>query len=62
MNRITADAGGRVYLAKDSSLPADALPDMYPELADFQKVLRRVDPAGRFETDLTRRLQIRGVK
>ena len=39
-------AGGRVYLAKDSRLSADAFRKMYPRLDDFLAVRREVDPSG----------------
>jgi decaprenylphospho-beta-D-ribofuranose 2-oxidase len=52
-------AGGRVYLAKDSRLGAAAFRKMYPRLDDFLAVRREVDPAGMFNSDLARRLEIR---
>jgi decaprenylphospho-beta-D-ribofuranose 2-oxidase len=51
--------GGRVYLAKDSRLSAEAFRQMYPRLDDFLAVRRQVDPAGLFNSDLARRLEIR---
>jgi len=33
---------------------------MYPALPELRQVLARVDPDGVFESDLARRLQIRG--
>jgi decaprenylphospho-beta-D-ribofuranose 2-oxidase len=53
------DAGGRVYLAKDSRLSAAAFRQMYPRLEDFLAVRREVDPDGIFNSDLARRLEIR---
>jgi decaprenylphospho-beta-D-ribofuranose 2-oxidase len=52
-------AGGRVYLAKDSRLSAEAFRKMYPRLEDFLAVRREVDPSGLFNSDLARRLEIR---
>lgn len=60
LERITLDAGGRVYLAKDSALTPDAFRAMYPGLPRFRDALERWDPQRRFETDLARRLRIRG--
>ncbi|MEO0388933.1 MAG: FAD-binding oxidoreductase, partial [Pseudomonadota bacterium] len=57
--RMTAAAGGRVYLAKDTLCPPDLIGDMYPEAAAFAALLRKVDPQGMFETDLARRLSLR---
>jgi len=51
-------AGGRVYLAKDSRLPADTFRAMYPRLDDFLAVRRDGDPDGLFGSDLARRLHL----
>lgn len=48
--------GGREYLAKDSRLPASALPHMYPRLQEWRNVRRTADPDGVFTSDLARRL------
>jgi decaprenylphospho-beta-D-ribofuranose 2-oxidase len=50
--------GGRVYLAKDSRLPAGTFRAMYPRLEEFLSVKREVDPSNRFTSDLARRLEI----
>lgn len=50
--------GGRIYLAKDALTTAETFRTMYPRLAEFQSVRRRVDPAGRFSSALGRRLGI----
>ena len=60
LNELARNAGGRVYLAKDSSLEAGYMADMYPELDDFRAEVQKVDPSGAFETDLVQRLKIRG--
>ncbi len=60
LEAITLDHGGRVYLAKDSCLSAEGFAHMYPALPKFRAVLERVDPDAVFESDLARRLQIRG--
>lgn len=59
LEHITVEAGGRVYLAKDSSLTPATFPAMYPDLPRFREVLGRWDPNGRFDNDLARRLRIR---
>lgn len=59
LERITADHGGRVYLAKDATLHPDLLPRMYPDLAHYRAVLDEIDPAGRLASDLARRLALR---
>jgi decaprenylphospho-beta-D-ribofuranose 2-oxidase len=56
LDEVVADAGGRVYLSKDSRLRPDLLPQMYPDLAGWQAVRRRLDPEGRLCSDLSRRV------
>jgi decaprenylphospho-beta-D-ribofuranose 2-oxidase len=51
-DQLVAEAGGRVYLAKDGRLRADALAAMYPRLAHWRAVRDRVDPHGRWLSDL----------
>ena len=60
LNELARTAGGRVYLAKDSSLDAGYMPDMYSELDDFRAEAAKADPEGLFKTDLVERLHIRG--
>src|SRR5436309_3208799 len=59
LNRIALDHGGRVYLAKDALLTPETFAAMYPKLDRFRAVLAQVDPAGRFNSDMARRLGIR---
>ncbi|HEX2526489.1 MAG TPA: FAD-binding oxidoreductase [Geminicoccus sp.] len=59
LETITRDAGGRIYLAKDSHLSAEGFASMYPALGQFRQVLDRVDPDGRWQSGLARRLRIR---
>jgi decaprenylphospho-beta-D-ribofuranose 2-oxidase len=51
-------AGGRVYLAKDSRLRPQTLAAMYPALDRFRELRARIDPDRRFSSDLARRLDL----
>lgn len=56
---MTAAADGRIYFAKDSLARPDHIAPMYPQLADWRSAVADADPAGTYETDLTRRLTLR---
>jgi decaprenylphospho-beta-D-ribofuranose 2-oxidase len=56
LDRLVVEAGGRVYLAKDSRVPADVLAEMYPLLPEFAKMRAELDPAEILASDLSRRL------
>lgn len=57
-DRMVLEAGGRLYLAKDSRMSPEIFRRTYPRLDEFLAVRDRVDPAGRFQSDLGRRLGI----
>jgi decaprenylphospho-beta-D-ribofuranose 2-oxidase len=58
LDQLVLDAGGRVYLAKDSRVDAGTLARMYPRLDEWRKVRAAVDPHGVFVSDLARRLAL----
>lgn len=59
LDRVLVDAGGRVYLAKDSRLDRRHLARMYPRLDEWRAVCDEVDPGGIMQSDLSRRLGLR---
>ena len=57
----TAQAGGRIYLAKDSLADGATIKAMYPGHADWQAEAQKADPEGLLMTDLIRRLDLRSA-
>ncbi|GMU39928.1 MAG: oxidoreductase [Chloroflexota bacterium] len=57
---LVAEAGGRVYLAKDARMRAEVVPAMYPRLSEWRAVRDRLDPERRMTSDLDRRLNLSG--
>ncbi len=56
VDELVVQHGGRVYLTKDSRLPAGVLEAMYPRLAQWRSVRDRLDPTGRMTSSLGVRL------
>jgi decaprenylphospho-beta-D-ribofuranose 2-oxidase len=56
LDELVLEAGGRVYLAKDSRVSARTFARMYPRLEEFRKLRAELDPTGILASDLSRRL------
>ncbi|MFE0457984.1 FAD-dependent oxidoreductase [Kitasatospora sp. NPDC058965] len=56
LDRRVAEAGGRVYLAKDARLGRTAFEAMYGPLDDWRGARARLDPGDTMRSDLGRRL------
>jgi decaprenylphospho-beta-D-ribofuranose 2-oxidase len=58
LNAITLEHEGRVYLAKDALLRPEAFRAMYPNWEEWLAVKQELDPQWRFESMLSRRLEM----
>ncbi len=58
LDDLVIEAGGRLYLAKDSRIPAGLMDRMYPRLEEFRRLRSQLDPDGLFASDLSRRLAL----
>lgn len=56
LDRRVVDAGGRIYLAKDTFLDAGTFSAMYPRHDIFLEIKARFDPDGLFSSSLARRI------
>ena len=56
LDTLVLDAGGRHYLAKDFQTSPTAIRRGYPRLEEWLAIRHRVDPAGVWASDLSRRL------
>jgi decaprenylphospho-beta-D-ribofuranose 2-oxidase len=58
LDELVLAAGGRHYLTKDFHMTAADVRRGYPRLAEWRAVRDRVDPAGVWASDLSRRLEL----
>lgn len=58
IDALVAEAGGRIYLAKDARMSRETLRATYPGLPDFQRAVAR-EGQGRFTSALAERIALR---
>jgi decaprenylphospho-beta-D-ribofuranose 2-oxidase len=56
LDTLVLESGGRVYLAKDSRVPAPVFEQMYPRVSEFRELRGRLDPRRSLTSDLAVRL------
>ncbi len=59
LEKMTHEAGGRIYFAKDALSTPLHIDEMYPDLPLWQAEASKADPDGALKTDLVRRLKLR---
>lgn len=62
LDRLVINAGGRLYLAKDSRMSPETFRTGYPRFDEWLEVRATVDPNGVLQSDLARRLRFPGTE
>lgn len=57
-DRLVLEYEGRLYLAKDMCMNAEAFAAMYPRVGEFRKVRHKLDPQGVLSSRMARRLKL----
>jgi decaprenylphospho-beta-D-ribofuranose 2-oxidase len=58
LDDLVVEAGGRVYLSKDSRMRAEHIPAMYPNLKQWREIRATLDPHHTITSDMDRRLNL----
>ena len=62
LNEFVAEISGKIYLAKDSTLTQEQFEKMYPDVDGFRELRKKVDPRREIQSELSRRLGLKGEK
>jgi decaprenylphospho-beta-D-ribofuranose 2-oxidase len=62
LDDLVVEAGGRIYLSKDSRMRAELVPAMYPHLNRWREVRSALDPHHTLTSDMDRRLNLSGTR
>lgn len=61
LDTLVLDAGGRIYLGKDSYVEAEMFARMYPAIAQWRELKAELDPRSVFTSDLGKRVGLVGA-